>query len=121
MNAEGVVEAIATVLLVVGTALMVLGAVGLVRLPDVYTRTQAASKAGTLGLAVAFAAVALHFRELASTSQAIGVIIFAFLSVPVAAHAITRAAHHAKIPLWPRGSVDELREAREREGEEHPL
>lgn len=121
MSAEELLEGAATALLVLGTALMVLGSVGLVRLPDVYTRAQAASKAGTLGLAMSFAAVGLHFRELGFSSQALGVIIFAFLSVPVAAHAITRAAHHANIPIWPRGSVDELREAREREGEEHPL
>jgi len=114
MSADRALEIAATAALVLGTVLMVLGALGLVRMPDVFTRIQASSKSSTLGVAAAFLAVALHFGELRVTSQSLGVIVFAFISVPVGAHMITRAAHAAGCALWPPGAHDDLEEHSER-------
>lgn len=108
---ERILDSVATVPLLLGVVLMGLGAAGLLRMPDVYTRAQAASKTSTLGLALVFLSVALHFGDLASVTQAVAVVVFAFLSVPVAAHMITRAAHRAGIDPWPEGARDDLREA----------
>lgn len=110
MSIESILDAVAAILLIAGTALMALGALGLLRMPDLYTRAQASAKSGTLGLAIVFLAVALHFHTISTTSEALAVIAFAFLSVPVAAHMITRATHAAGTDIWPAGSHDELRD-----------
>lgn len=110
MSAEDLLDLAGTVVLILGTGLMLLGAVGLLRMPDVFTRMQASSKSSTLGLATAFIAVAMHFPEIGVISQTLAVIIFAFVSIPVGAHMIMRAAHAAGTPLWPPGSHDELKQ-----------
>lgn len=93
----------AVVLLVSGgTLFMVLAAVGAARLPDVYLRMQAATKASTLGLMVLAAAAALHFAELAVAARALLVVFFVFLTSPVGAHALGRAAYRAGVKPWRR-------------------
>jgi multicomponent Na+:H+ antiporter subunit G len=88
---------------------MVLAAVGLVRLPDLFTRMQASTKASTLGVACMLLAVAIYFGTLGVTTRALLVIVFFFLTMPVAAHMIGRAAYFSGIPLWQNTVVDELR------------
>ena len=111
MTAEHVWTGITVVLLVTGTGLMALGAVGVVRMPDLFTRVQAASKTSTLGLTLMFLGVALSFTDLGAITQAAAVIGFAFLSVPLAAHMITRAAHATGSTLGSTGGRDDLRQA----------
>ena len=99
--------------LVLGAALMTLGAVGLVRLPDVYLRMSASSKAATLGVALVLAGAGIHFGTAVVAGRALVIVAFLFLTAPVAAHAIGRAAYRRKSPLW-RGTVaDELAAAEE--------
>ena len=82
-------------------------------MPDVYTRVQASSKTNTLGLSTMFLGVALHHGRLDSAVQAGAVIVFAILSVPIAAHMIARAAYDAGLPPAPGGQSDELRGERD--------
>lgn len=95
-------------LLVFGSLAMVLAAVGIVRLPDLYTRMQAATKAGTLGVATMFVAVAVHFSDAAVTASSALVVIFLCVTAPVAAHMIGRAAWFSGVRLWKGTVVDEL-------------
>lgn len=97
-------------LLLIGVAFMFLGALGLVRMPDVYMRMQAASKTSTLGLWAISLAVAVHFAEAFVVTRALAVIVLASLTVPVAAQAVARAAHRARAPVWPGEVKDELKE-----------
>lgn len=90
----------ALVLLVVGASFMVLAAVGVVRMPDVFMRMQATSKAATLGVGCMMLAVAVHFADLAVATRAAAVILFTFLTAPIGAHMIGRAAYIAKARLW---------------------
>ena len=101
-------DIIATVAVVLGTALCVLSAVGIVRMPDVYIRLQVASKASSLGVALLMLGVAAHFGELSVTIRALLVVVFLFLTAPVAAHVIGRAAYIAGVPLAPGSEPDEL-------------
>lgn len=110
MSADRALDIAGTIVLILGTGLMLLGALGLLRMPDVFTRMQASSKSSTLGLAAAFVAVAMRFPEIGVVSQSLVVIIFAFISIPVGAHMIMRAAHAAGMPIWPRGSIDEMKD-----------
>ena len=99
-----------SLLLVIGILFMLLGAVGLVRMPDCYTRIQASAKTSSLGVLCVFAAVALHFADLGLAARALAVVAFAFTTVPVGAHALGRAAHRAGVPMWEHTRVDQLAE-----------
>ena len=82
-------------------------AVGIVRLPDIYTRAHAASKSDTLGAVLTIAAVAVALQTDLSTVKAVFLLIFMFLTNPTAAHAIARAAQDQDIEPW---TVDEERD-----------
>ncbi len=99
---------LAAALLVLGAAFMALGAVGLVRLPDVYMRMSASSKAATLGASLLLLGAAVHFGTAAVAGRAVVIVAFLFLTAPVAAHAIGRAAYRRKSPLWEGTITDEL-------------
>lgn len=95
-----------------GAAFTLLGALGTLRMPDLFTRLQASTKAGTLGVCCIMVAAAIHFVDLAVAVRALLVIAFLFLTAPVAAHIIARAAHYTRVPLWKRSVMDELGEKR---------
>jgi multicomponent Na+:H+ antiporter subunit G len=97
-----------TILLGLGSVFMLLAAVGVVRLPDLFTRLQASTKSSTLGVACMLLAVAVYFGTLGVTTHALLVIVFFFLTMPVAAHMIARAAYFSGVPLWKSTVVDEL-------------
>lgn len=75
-------------------------AVGLLRLPDVYTRAHATSKSDTLGAMLAIGAAALALDAGTATVKAAFLLTFAFLTNPTAAHAVTRAALDQDIEPW---------------------
>lgn len=102
-------EVVTAVLLVTGSLFMLLAAVGVLRLPDVFTRMQATSKAATLGIGCMMLAVAVHFGELGVVVRAVGVIVFTFFTAPVGAHMIGRAAYIGRGRLWEKSVADELR------------
>lgn len=97
---------LADVFLVAGLALVTVGVVGVVRLPDVYTQLHAAAKAAFLGVGLLLASAAV---ESGGAAAARAVLIVALLSVttPVAAHAIGRAARRQDEPMRTPGAVDE--------------
>lgn len=78
-------------------------AVGLYRLPDLYTRAHAASKSDTLGAMLSLGAVALAFGFDGATVKVALLAIFMLITNPTAAHAIARAAHEQDIDPWTRG------------------
>ena len=105
-------ERISAVLLVVGALFMVLAGLGVLRLPDLFMRLQAATKASTLGVGCLLLGVAVHFQDLTVTARAVLVIAFFFLTAPVGAHMIARAAYAVGVPLWEGTITDELRDRR---------
>jgi multicomponent Na+:H+ antiporter subunit G len=88
---------------------MLLAAVGLLRLPDLFMRMQAATKSSTLGIACMLLAVAVHFSQLGITTLALLIIAFFFLTAPVATHMVARAAYLVGVPLWQGTVMDDLR------------
>jgi multicomponent Na+:H+ antiporter subunit G len=72
---------------------------GIVSMPDVFTRMQASAKASTFGAGMLLLAVTFHFEDLDVTVRAIATIAFIFLTVPVSAHLISRAAFRTGVPL----------------------
>lgn len=103
-------DLIASALLLVGLAFTLVGSLGLVRLPDVYTRMHAPTKATTLGVSCMLAAAALTLpgNAVAVAMKAILAIIFLFLTAPIAAHILARAARATGAPPTPLTHIDEL-------------
>lgn len=106
-------EIIGMAFILVGITFDFFGVLGLVRLPDVYNRLQAATKCVTFGSAgVLFGVFVLQGFNSFGFKALLG-IVFIFLTSPVAAHAISRAAHRSNIPLDKRTIVDKYAEDKE--------
>jgi len=103
-------DIISAALIVIGGGFMLLAGVGILRMPDLFMRMQAATKAATLGAGCMLLAVAVHFGELTVVARALLVIAFVLLTAPVAAHMIARAAYSVGTPLWEGTITDELRD-----------
>ncbi len=93
--------------LLLGVAFSMLAGIGVLRMPDAYMRMQAATKAGTLGVACVAIAAAIQFGELAIAVEALLIVAFFFLTAPVAAHLIARAGFAADLPIWKRTEIEE--------------
>ena len=100
---------IATALLVLGSAFMLLAGVGLIRLPDLFLRMSATAKAATLGAALTAVGAAVHFGEAEIVGRAIVIVLFLFLTAPVAAHKIGRAGYRRGAPLYEGTMCDEAK------------
>ena len=90
-----------------GSGFALLAAVGVLRMPDVFTRMQASTKASTLGIGCLLAGSALHLGDFASFIRAGSILAFLLLTTPVAAHVIARASYLAEVPLWKGTVLDE--------------
>jgi multicomponent Na+:H+ antiporter subunit G len=100
-------EWISTGLLVAGTTLALLAGVGVLRMPDVFTRMQASTKASTLGLGCFLVGVAVEHPELSFVIRAGSIGAFVMLTAAVSAHVIARAAALSGTTLWEGTVVDE--------------
>ncbi len=103
------IEILTATMWVAGAGFALLAAVGLLRMPDVFTRMQASTKASTLGLGCLLLGAALQLGDFASFIRVISIGAFILLTTPVAAHVIARAAYLADIPLWEGTVLDDRR------------
>ncbi|MBW3613286.1 MAG: monovalent cation/H(+) antiporter subunit G [Chloroflexi bacterium] len=94
---------------VTGTTFILLAAIGVVRMPDVYTRMQVSTKGASLGAGCVLLAVPVFFGDVAIGVRALLIIIFIFLTTPISAHMLARAAYIVGVPLWEGSVTDELR------------
>ncbi|MEI6634644.1 MAG: monovalent cation/H(+) antiporter subunit G [Chlamydiota bacterium] len=109
-------ETLGMAFVVVGLAFDLFGCVGLVRLPDVYNRLQAATKCVTLGTCSIMFGVFLTFGVSGAGLKALLCSLFVVLTAPVSAHAIARASHRSGVKLWEGSVVDRYEEDRGGEG-----
>ncbi len=100
----------ATALLIAaGGFISLAAAVGVLRLPDLFMRMHASTKAGALGTGLLLLSVAVVYGDSGVTLRVLATIVFIFLTAPVAAHAIGRAAYlSGEVALWEGTLVDEL-------------
>jgi multicomponent Na+:H+ antiporter subunit G len=100
------------VLLTIGSFFLVVGTVGLLRLPSVYNRMHATSKATTLGAGLIGIAGFVRFWPGGDSLLALVAVLFLFLTAPTGAHMISRAAQRMGVPFiegveWPVDPDDE--------------
>ena len=89
-----IVEAIASFLIVSGAAFVLLGSIGLFRLPDIFTRLHGPTKATTLGVGaiVVASSVAAYAVNGHISLRELTIPLFLFITAPVSAHLIGKAA-----------------------------
>lgn len=102
------VEIAASTAILLGVALCVLGGIGLNRFPDVFARMHAATKPVTLGLALIAVGAALLEPAVPATAKLLLAACLQFVTAPVAAHMVGRAAYRAGVPMSLHTRVDEL-------------
>lgn len=110
-------ELIIGLMVLFGALVGALSAFGLIRLPDVYLRSHAATKSATLGVLFILVAAFLYFMiylEHTSAKLLLG-IVFVFITGPVAGHLNGRAAYRSGVPLWNKSVQDDLKEASKEE------
>lgn len=95
-------------LVLVGSVFMLLAAVGVARMPDVFLRLHSSTKSATLGAGCLLLGAAIYFGDFAVGVRALAVVAFLFATAPVAAHVIGRAAYLSGVPLWEGTLSDEL-------------
>ena len=103
-------QVLSTVCVLIGSCFMLIAAIGVVRLPDVYMRMHSSTKSATLGVGFIMLGAAIYFGDLAISARALAVVLFLFATAPVAAHVIGRAAYFAGVQLSSRTLSDDLRE-----------
>jgi multicomponent Na+:H+ antiporter subunit G len=104
-------ELIGSILVLFGAVFHFSAGLGMLRLPDVYTRMQAGTKASTLGNTLVLAGLA--FYNPGWTLKLLIVIYFVLMTNPVSSHAPARADYRIRIPMTPQTTVHALRERRE--------
>lgn len=93
-------EIVVIVLVVLGSVFSIVAGIGVVRLPDVFTRMHASTKVGTLGSGLILAGVAVHFADSAILLRCVLIVVFLLLTAPIGAHMIGRAALRIGIEPW---------------------
>jgi multicomponent Na+:H+ antiporter subunit G len=88
------------VLVSLGVFFLIMGTIGVLRFPDFYTRMHAAGKCDTLGSLLIVTGLALYCGVTLGSVKIIAIAVFIFLTSPTATHAIAKAAHQNKVPLW---------------------
>ena len=100
-------DILTVIMWVAGSAFALLAALGVLRMPDVFTRMQASTKASTLGLGCLLIGAGLQLGDFASFVRVASIGAFILLTTSVAAHVIARASYLADVPLWDGTVLDE--------------
>ncbi len=106
---DSISEITGAIIVLAGSVFLFLASVGLLRMPDFYTRIQAGTKASTLGTIMVF--IGLAFLVPGWIGKLIVLILFVLITNPISSHVLARAAHYIKIPLAGVSVADKLEEA----------
>lgn len=104
-------EFIGALLILIGSIISVISAIGIIRFPDVYSRAHAGTKSSTLAVLLTLTGAFLYIwltEALISVRLLLG-IVFVFLTAPVSGHLIIRAAYRTKVKMSEVTTEDELR------------
>ena len=102
------IELAGSIVILVGAFFLFSAGVGVLRMPDVFTRIQAGTKASTLGNILVLAGLGLHHPDWALKLLVIA--YFVLLTNPLGSHALSRAAHSIRTPMAATTVVDALRD-----------
>jgi multicomponent Na+:H+ antiporter subunit G len=119
INMQQIRELLSSVLIMLGVIFMVLSAVGLLRFPDFYTRMSTITKGSTLGVGLILLGLSVYFNKADILLKVFIILIFTFITSPVAAHVISRTAVRLRIPFWERTNLKEFKDYMDRRNERY--
>ena len=97
-----------SVFMIIGIIFIVVGSVGVLRFPDVYTRLHSCGLISTLGVgSLALSCFIFFLKDGAISIKALIFLIFTILTTPVSTHLIGRASLKS-VPLWEKSTANEL-------------
>ncbi len=111
MSANEIFEWIGALLILLGSIISVVSAIGIIRFHDIYSRAHAATKTTTLAVLTTLIGVFIYmwFGEGYMSVRLMLGIVFVFMTAPVSGHLVLRAAYRAKIKMAEETAEDELR------------
>lgn len=102
-----IMELVVSFFLLVGAVFALVGSIGLARLPDFFSRLHGPSKSTTLGVGGMLIGSSIYFSVGPGTSlHEVLVTIFLFMTAPVSAHLLCKAALHLKVDVASKGMPD---------------
>ena len=108
------IELLGSILVLLGAIFHFSAGLGMLRMPDAYTRMQAGTKASTLGNTLVLAGLAVYHPSWGL--KLLIIVYFVLMTNPVSSHALARAAHMIGIPLAGDTGIDALRDAQQNAG-----
>ena len=106
------IELIGSILVLLGAIFHFSAGVGMLRMPDAYTRMQAGTKASTLGNTLVLFGLAVYHPGWGL--KLLIIVYFVLMTNPISSHALARAAHGIRIPMAGNTGIDALRDARKK-------
>ncbi len=104
-----ILEYIGMALILIGGIFLFLGALGLVRMPDLYTRLQAGTKASTLGAMSTVLGVGLLHPDW--ILKILIIVIFIGVANPLSSHALARASYRKGVIPFSKNNIDKYKKA----------
>ncbi len=95
-------EIITSIFILAGSFFILVAAIGLLRMPDIYMRMHAATKAVSLGIMLMLIGVSLHYPQFSVILKSVAIIIFLYLTMPVSASLLGRSSLEMNLPQWRR-------------------
>lgn len=111
MNVSEIFELIGALIILLGSIISVISAVGIIRFRDIYSRAHAATKTTTLAVLITLVGAFVYVwlgEGYISIRLMLG-IVFVFMTAPVSGHLVLRAAYRAKVKMADETAEDELK------------
>lgn len=103
------IDLIARIIMIIGGVFALIGAIGVLRMPDVYNRIHSQTICVVGGAILILLSIVLLKGVSMYSLKALIIAVFLFVTNPVGSHAIARAAHKSGVDLCPESIGDELR------------
>ena len=102
------ITVVVSLVILVGVFFVLIAALGVFRMPDLYTRMHAATKAGAFGGSLLLIAACIFFASWGVAIKCLLVIVIFYATTPIASHMIGRAAYLLKVQKWSGTVIDEM-------------
>lgn len=99
------------VLCTLGALFILISALGILKMPDFYTRLSVTVKASTMGVGLILLAAAFYFFDFSVSTKVFAIVFFLFITTPVGAFMISKTAYITGIKLWNQSIMDDLKDS----------
>lgn len=113
MSVNEIFEWLGVILILIGSIVSLISAIGIIRFPDIYSRAHAATKTTTLAVLITLVGTFIYvwFGEGYMSVRLMLGIVFVFITAPISGHLVLRAAYRANIKMSDKTVEDELKTA----------